>query len=65
MACKWRGIEEKVTFEEREVIAWIHTFMCSWNDELMKVEFTTIERSRMRRSVVSLTEVGMVLVKSW
>ena len=31
----------------------------------MKVEFTTIERSRMRRSVVSLTEVGMVLVKSW
>jgi len=47
------------------VIAWIHTFMWSWNDELMKVEFTTIECSKMRRSVVSLTEVGMVLVKSW
>ena len=47
------------------MIAWIHTFMCSWNSEFMKVEFTTIERSRMRRSVVSLTEVGMVLVKSW
>lgn len=47
------------------MIAWIHTFMCSWNDELMKVEFTTIERSRMRRSVVSLTEVGIDAVKSW